>query len=132
MPVASPGDEATAELAVGQRTIDDYAALTGDDNPLHLDREYAADGFFGERIAHGMLGAGVVSAALARLPGDVVYLSQDLSFEAPVTVGDTVVATASVTEVVGGDRVRVATEATVDGDVVMAGEAVVLSLEHGG
>jgi len=82
VPVAESGDTATQAVTVTEATIDDYAAVTGDDNPLHLDAEYAADGLFGGRVAHGMFTAGVVSAALAALPGDVVYDSQELSFEA--------------------------------------------------
>lgn len=131
MPVADAGDTATAALTVTRETIDAYADLTGDDNPLHLDDDYAADGAFGGVVAHGMLTAGVVSAALADLPGDVVYISQNLDFEAPVHPGDTVTATVEVVEHLGGDRLRVDTTATVDdGEAVMTGEAVVLSLEH--
>jgi len=133
MPVATVGDAAAASLAVAEETIDEYAALVGDDNPIHLDGDYAADTLFGGRVAHGMLSAGVVSAALAELPGDVVYLEQDLDFENPVRPGDTVTATATVVEELGGDRVRVETIAETDGDGrrVLSGEAVVLSVPHG-
>jgi 3-hydroxybutyryl-CoA dehydratase len=137
MPVATVGDAAEASLAVAEETIDDYAALVGDDNPIHLDGDYAADTLFGGRVAHGMLSAGVVSAALAELPGDVVYLEQDLDFENPVRPGDTVTATATVVEELGGDRVRVETIAETDGEAdgdgrrVLSGEAVVLSVPHG-
>ncbi|WP_134669274.1 MaoC family dehydratase [Halorussus marinus] len=136
MPVASVGDAAEASLAVGEQTIDDYAALVGDDNPIHLDGDYAADTMFGGRVAHGMLSAGVVSAALADLPGDIVYVKQELDFERPVRPGQTVTATATVVEAMGGDRVRVETAADVgaDGDEdrqrVLSGEAVVLSVPH--
>jgi 3-hydroxybutyryl-CoA dehydratase len=133
MPVANVGDAADATLDVTESTIDDYAALTGDRNPIHLDDDYAADTTFGGRVAHGMLTAGVVSAALAELPGDVVYLSQDLQFEGPVRPGDTVVAEVEVVEDAGGDRLRVDTTARVDGgERVVAGEATVLSVPHGG
>ncbi|WP_135805700.1 MaoC family dehydratase [Halorussus marinus] len=136
MPVASVGDAAEASLAVGEQTIDDYAVLVGDDNPIHLDGDYAADTMFGGRVAHGMLSAGVVSAALADLPGDIVYVEQELDFERPVRPGQTVTATATVVEAMGGDRVRVETAADVgaDGDEdrqrVLSGEAVVLSVPH--
>ena len=130
MPVASPGDSAEATLPVTEATIDDYARLTGDDNPVHLDDEYAAETFFGGRIAHGMLAAGVVSAALADLPGDVIYLSQDLDFENPVRPGQTITATVTVREDLGEDRLRVETVAATEDERVLSGEAVVLSLEH--
>lgn len=131
MPVAAVGDAASASIDVTGETIDAYAELTGDRNPIHLDDGYAAGTMFGGRIAHGMLGAGVVSAALAGLPGDVIYLGQDLAFEAPVRPGDALRAEAEVVEVLGGDRVRVETVATVGGETVIDGEATVLSVPHG-
>lgn len=130
MPVASPGDFATASLDVIESTIAEFADLSGDHNPLHLDEEYAAETMFDGRIAHGMLAASVVSAALASLPGDIVYLSQDLSFESPVRAGDELVADVEVLETLGGDRLRVRTAASVEGESVVTGEAVVLSLPH--
>jgi 3-hydroxybutyryl-CoA dehydratase len=134
MPVASVDDTAEATLTVTEETIDAYADLTGDDNPIHRDEAYAAETFFGGRVAHGMLSAGVVSAALADLPGDIVYLSQDLEFENPVRPGQTVSATVTVTEELGDDRLRVETvaEATSDDESqqVLSGEAVVISVPH--
>ena len=130
MPVATVGDEATASIDVTTETIDAYADLTGDENPIHLDEEYASETMFGGRIAHGMLGAGVVSAALASLPGDIVYLDQTCSFEAPVRPGDTIEASATVREDLGDDRLRVETVASVDDEHVIEGEATVLSLPH--
>jgi len=130
MPIATVGDAAEASLAVAEETIEEYAALVGDDNPIHLDGDYAADTLFGGRVAHGMLSAGVVSAALAELPGDIVYLEQELDFENPVRPGETVTATATVVEDLGGDRLRVETVAEADGERVLSGEAVVLSVPH--
>ncbi|MEF8773931.1 MAG: MaoC/PaaZ C-terminal domain-containing protein [Halobacteriales archaeon] len=131
MPAASVGDSATGTLAATTEAIEAFAALTGDDNPLHVDDDYAADGPFGGRVAHGMLTAGAISAALADLPGDVVYVSQDLSFLAPVEPGETVIAEVEVVEHVEGDRLRVATTASAGGEQVIDGEAVVLSVPHG-
>ncbi|WP_313696226.1 MaoC family dehydratase [Halorarum halobium] len=131
MPIAAVGDAASAERAVTAADIDAYADLTGDHNPIHLDEAYAGETTFGGRIAHGMFSAGVVSAALATLPGDIIYLSQDLSFENPVRPGATVRAEVEVVEHVGGDRVRVETVAFVDDERVVSGEAVVLSVPHG-
>lgn len=130
MPVASPDDAAEASVTVTEDAIDAYADLTGDDNPIHRDEEYAAETFFGGRVAHGMLTAGVVSAALADLPGDIVYLSQDLNFENSVRPGQTVTATATVLEELGENRLRVETIAETDEERVLSGEAVVLSLPH--
>jgi 3-hydroxybutyryl-CoA dehydratase len=131
MPVASVGDTAESAVTVTEETIEAYAELSGDHNPIHEDPEYAAETMFGGRIAHGMLSAGPVSAALADLPGDVIYLSQELAFENPVYPGDTVTAAVEVVADLGDDRVRVDTTATNDdGDVVVSGEAVVLSVPH--
>ncbi|MFB6269796.1 MAG: MaoC family dehydratase [Halobacterium sp.] len=131
MPVASVGDTADAAVTVTEETIDAYADLSGDHNPIHEDAEYAGETMFGGRIAHGMLSAGPISAAVAALPGDIIYLSQELRFENPVYPGDTVTASVEVVEVLGDDRVRVDTTAeTDDGDVVISGEAVVLSVPH--
>lgn len=129
--MAQPGDSATASLAVSESTIAAFADLSGDDNPLHLDEDYAAETMFGGRIAHGMLAASVISAALASIPGDVVYLSQDLSFERPVRAGDELLARVEVLETLGGDRLRVQTVASVGEKRVVSGEAVVLSVPHG-
>lgn len=129
MPVASVGDTARATLDVTAATVDQFASVTGDENPLHTDEEYASEGVFGGRVAHGALTAGVVSAALARLDGDVVYLSQESTFENPVFPGETVTATVEVVEDLGDDRLRVETRAETD-EPVLSGSAVVLSLPH--
>ncbi|PSP55840.1 acyl dehydratase [Halobacteriales archaeon QS_1_67_19] len=130
MPVATVDDTAEATLTVTDETIDAYADLTGDENPIHTDADYAAETMFGGRVAHGMLTAGVVSAALADLPGDIVYLSQELDFENPVGPGQTVTATATVVEELGDDRLRVQTIAETDAERVLSGTAVVLSLPY--
>ncbi|UTF52037.1 MaoC family dehydratase [Natronosalvus rutilus] len=132
MSTASPGDRSEISQRITTDHIERFADLTGDENPLHLDPEYAAEGLFDGPVAHGMLAAGLISSALASLPGDVVYLSQDLSFEAPVYPGQTVTATAEVLEDLGDDRYRVQTIARVEDDVVVSGEATVLSLAHEG
>lgn len=130
MPVAAVGDDASSQLDVSAETIRAYAALTGDENPLHLDDDYAAEGLFGGPIAHGMLGAGVISAAIAALPGDIIYVSQDLDFEAPVRPGDTLTAAVEVVEDLGEDRLRVRTETARGDTTVLTGEAIVLSIPH--
>ncbi|WP_435359791.1 MaoC family dehydratase [Haloarchaeobius sp. DFWS5] len=130
MPVATVGDTANARKAVTTDDIEAYADLVGDHNPIHVDDDYAEETMFDGRIAHGMLSAGVVSAALADLPGDVIYLSQDLHFQAPVEPGVTVEAAVEVVEQVGDDRLRVQTTVDADETTVLSGEAVVMSLPH--
>lgn len=76
-----------------------FSEATGDLNPLHLDKDYASRTVFGDRIAHGILTVGLVSAALSKLPGVVVYLSQNIRFMKPVKIGDTIEAVVEVIEV---------------------------------
>ncbi len=124
------GDSAEISKTIGDEDVRAFAELTGDRNPVHLDEEYAAGTRFGRRIAHGMLGASLISAVLANeLPGrGTVYLSQTLRFTAPVFLGDTVNARVTVKHV--RDDKPVVTLETVctnqRGERVVEGEAVVL------
>ena len=129
--------QARDELAVGDsfeftKSVSDddirrFAVVSGDTNPLHLDDEFAEGTRFGGRIAHGTLVSGLISAALARIPGLVVYLSQDLEFHNPVRVDETLTATCEIVEDLGNSQYRLATHVSnADGQVVIDGEAVVL------
>ncbi len=124
------------DLAIGQseslmRTVMErdvalFAELSGDANPIHLCDHFAAGTKFGQRIAHGMLTASLISALLGtRLPGPgAVYLSQTLTFLAPVKIGDVVTARVEVVELVlERRRARFFCECLVDGKAVMEGEA---------
>jgi len=93
------GDEASLARTITEAHIVNFAGITGDMNPLHVDAEYAAHSMFKERIAHGMLVAGLISAVLGtQLPGpNSIYLGQDLKFVAPVMIGDTIKVVATVT-----------------------------------
>jgi len=126
----SVGDEATFTKTVTEADVTLYAGITGDMNPLHVDREAAERSRFGGRIAHGMLTAGFVSTVLGtRLPGPgCIYLSQTLRFTRPVRIGDTVTARAEVTALDPDDRrVRLTTTCVnQDGDEVLEGEAELL------
>ena len=121
-----------AELAktVTEADVTLFAGVTGDFNPVHVDAEAAAQSRFGERIAHGMLSAGFISAVLGRrLPGTgSIYLSQSLRFTKPVRIGDTVTARVEVVEVLATKRrVRLATVCrNQQGETVVDGEAVVM------
>jgi 3-hydroxybutyryl-CoA dehydratase len=105
-----------------------FAAVTGDTNPMHLNAEYAKDTIFGERIAHGMLAAGLITKVLGtQLPGPgTIYLSQNLKFRAPVRIGQTVTATVEVMALhPEKHRATLKTVCTVAGEPVMEGEAYV-------
>lgn len=123
------GQSAEFSKQVSDADVHSFAEVTGDRNPVHLDDEAAARTRFGGRIAHGMLSAGIVSAAIAgKLPGPgSVYLSQTMKFTAPVRIGDTVTASITVLELLSKNRVRLATTCrNQSGETVLDGEAVVL------
>ena len=128
--------EDPSEMGVGDRfeftkTITDadvhrFAAASGDTNPLHLDEEFAEGTRFRGRIAHGTLVGGLISAALARVPGLVIYLSQDLEFHNPVRIDDRVTAKCEVVEDLGNDQFRLTTRVFDGDEVVIDGEAVIM------
>jgi 3-hydroxybutyryl-CoA dehydratase len=124
------GATATMEHTVTDAMLRSFAELTGDHNPVHLDEEAALKSRFKGRIAHGMLGAGFISAAIAtRLPGPgTIYLGQTLTFTRPVRIGDTVTTTIEVAEVMAEQRrVRLTTRCTnQQGKTVIEGEALVM------
>ncbi len=121
------GEEATLTKLVNDIDIKAFAQISGDDNPVHMNDEYAKGTMFGGRIAHGILVAGLISAVLGTmLPGTgAIYLSQQLRFLAPVRPGDEVTARARVSEwdPVKG-RVTLSTDVrNQDGVAVISGEA---------
>jgi len=124
------GQAAEMAKTVTEADIALFARVTGDFNPVHVDAVAAAQSRFGERIAHGMLSAGFISAVIAmRLPGPgSIYLSQTLRFTKPVRIGDTVTTRVEVVEVVAPKRrLRLATVCrNQNGETVVEGEAVVL------
>jgi len=124
------GQSAERKRTVTAADIEAFAAVTGDDNPVHLDEAYAATTSFGGRIAHGMLSAGYISAVLGtQLPGPgAIYVSQTLSFRRPVRIGDEVTARATVSAIdERRGRVTLSTVCEVAGKVVAEGEAVVIA-----
>lgn len=121
------GDSVVFEKSFSEADVDTFAHTSGDTNRLHLDAEFAGESRFGGRIAHGTLVSGLISAALARLPGLTVYLSQDTSFTAPAAVGDRFTAECEIVEDLGNWQYRLTTVVTdEDGTELVDGEAVVL------
>lgn len=111
-----------------------FAQLSGDTNPIHLSEHFARKTRFGQRIAHGLYTASLISAVLgARMPGPgAVYLSQTLNFRGPVRIGDVVEVSVEIVEMrEKGRRVRLRTECAVDGIVVLDGEALVKAPSRG-
>lgn len=124
----SVGDEVTFSKILSDEDVRAFAQVSGDTNRLHLDEAFAADTRFGGRIVHGTLVSGLISAALARLPGLTIYLSQDLEFRGPVRIGDRVSARVEIVEDLGDDQYRLETQIRDEDDdsTVIDGEAVVL------
>src|ERR1700722_4877918 len=122
------GQTASLGKTITEADILLYAAVSTDTNPIHIDAEAAKSSLFGERIAHGMLSAGLISAVLGtRLPGPgSLYMRQSLRFAAPVKIGDTVKATATITALnADKKRATLSTVCTVGDEVGIDGEAYV-------
>ena len=122
------GDTAEFSKTVTESDVYLYAGITGDLNPAHLNETFAKDTFFKTRIAHGMLTAGFISGVVGtQLPGHgTIYITQNLTFLAPVHFQDTITARVEVLEVITEkNRVRLRTTCTnQDGVIVMDGEAL--------
>jgi 3-hydroxybutyryl-CoA dehydratase len=124
------GDKASMSKTVSEYDIYTFAGLTGDFNPVHVNAEFAKTSMFKERIAHGMLSAGFISAVLGTtLPGaNTIYLGQELAFKAAVKIGDTVTATVEVIEKIKAKK-RLILKTVVtnqDGKIVIDGKATVM------
>ena len=129
------GDHASVTKTVSETDVYLFAGITGDLNPAHTNEVAASKTMFKTRIAHGMLGAGFISAVLGMyLPGPgTIYMGQELKFTKPVHIGDTVTATATVEEIIL-EKNRVILDTTVvnqDGEIVIKGKASVLPPEAG-
>lgn len=123
----SVGDRVEFSKPISEADVRTFATASGDTNLLHLDEEYATQTRFGTRIVHGTLVGGLISAALARLPGLTIYLSQDLSFLGPVEVGTRVRAVCEVVGTFGTNKFELTTDVyDEDGERVIEGEAAVL------
>ena len=125
------GDTASLSKTITDEDVRAFAALTGDNNPVHLDEKFASGTRFGRRIAHGMFGASLISAVLGtELPGTgSIYLSQTLQFLAPVYLDDTLTARVTATKV-REDKPIVTLETVCEnqrGETLIRGEAVVLA-----
>jgi len=123
------GDTSTFSKTITEADILLFAAVSGDNYPLHVDAEYAKTTRFGQRAAHGMLTASLLSTVIGLLlqkPGGI-YVEQSIRFRRPVFAGDTLTATAEVTELIP-ERRRMRVRAGIvnqRGDTVLDGEGVI-------
>jgi 3-hydroxybutyryl-CoA dehydratase len=123
------GTKASVTKEVTDAVIRAFAEVSTDNNPVHLDEEYAKKTQFGGRIAHGIFSGSLISAVLgAHMPGyGTIYLSQTLKFKRPVKIGDTLTAYAEVAEKLEKKRVRLKTWVENQrGELVTEGEAMTM------
>ncbi len=114
---------------VNEADIQQFAEVSGDNNPAHLNEEFAAGTRFKKRIAHGMLSGSYISTVIGtKLPGPgCLYMSQTLKFREPVYIGDEVTATVTITDL--NERrgyVTFSTICSVGDTEVIRGEAMIL------
>lgn len=122
------GMRASVAKTITEADILLYAAVSTDTNPVHINAEAAENSLFKGRVAHGMLSAGLISAALGtKLPGPgTIYLSQSLRFRAPVRPGETVRADVEVAALdPAKHRATLRTSCFVKDKLVIDGEALV-------
>ena len=95
------GQQASFSKTITEADISHFVAITGDVNPLHVDREFAARTFFGQRVVQGLLSASLLSTVIGMLlPGTgAIYRSQTLEFLRPVYIGDTLTACCEILEI---------------------------------
>lgn len=123
------GQSAEITRHVDEETVQRFAEVSGDFNPLHLDEAYASRTPFRGRIAHGALVASFISCVLGNhLPGPgAVFAGMTMRFERPVRIGDTVIVRATVTEVdVKGRKVKLLCVCEVDGQTCLEADAEVV------
>lgn len=124
----SVGMQATVSRTITETDLRNFSGVSGDTNPMHLNEEYAQKTLFKGCIVHGMLTASLISAVIGtKLPGPgCIYMSQTLKFLAPVRVGDTVYAVATITALnIEKKRVTMQTQCLVKNQPVIEGEALI-------
>ena len=124
----SIGMQGTVSRTITETDLRNFSGVSGDTNPMHLNEEFAKETPFGGCIVHGMLTASLISAVIGtKLPGPgCIYMSQSLKFMAPVRVGDTVYAVATVKELIAEKkRVILETKCYVRDIIVIDGEALI-------
>lgn len=128
------GDSASITKTLSDNDVKLFALMSGDKNPIHLDREYAKQSKFGRNIAHGLWGGSLISTVLGtKLPGPgSIYLHQDLDFKRPIYVDDKVTVTVTVTDL-KADSKKVTLQCICtnqDNQVVISGTAIVLASDQ--
>ncbi|MCQ4637211.1 MaoC family dehydratase [Anaerovorax odorimutans] len=97
----SVGDKAAIKQKVTEQIIGDYADISGDRNPIHMDTKYAEETVFGERIAHGLFCQALVSNVIGnKLPGEgAILLTERINYRKPVYIGDEIECVCEIKEI---------------------------------
>ena len=95
------GEKASLTKTATRESIDSYAAVSGDYNPIHMDEEYARGTIFRKCIAHGLFCLGIVSTIIGTiLPGNgTALINEQIKYLAPVFIGDEITATVTISEI---------------------------------
>lgn len=119
------GDTNAYEKTITEADVLLFSAVSGDNNPMHMNEEFAKKSKFGRRIAHGALTASLISTTLTRAFPTSIYISQYTEFCAPVYIGDTIRTVVTCIEKMEKGRVRMLTECfNQRQEKVLKGEAV--------
>lgn len=122
------GDKGSITKKISDKDVEKYAEATGDNNPIHMSDEYAANTIYGERIVQGMLVASIISSVIGtKFPGEgAIYISQSVKFLKPVFIGDIIIAEVEVMAIdIFKKRITLKTNCYRDNGIVVTGEAVV-------
>ena len=123
------GQEAKYEKKILEKDIHDFSKLTGDNNPVHVDEEFAKLTIFKKKIAHGFLSGSLISTVIAmKLPGPgSIYLNQSLKFLAPVFVDETVIAKVKIEEInLEKNKIKLLTECFIEKKKILTGIAEIM------
>ncbi len=123
------GDRASFTKKISSEDVFNFARVSGDNNLVHVDEDYAKKSIFGERIAHGYHVGSFISAVIGKyLPGNgSIYLSQSMQFKAPVKVNEEITAIVEVIDFPKDKRVLLKTVCINQrGTEVISGEAMVI------
>jgi len=124
------GQTATIEKTLDKQTVEAFASVSEDYNPIHLDEDFAKTTQFERPIVHGMLASSLISGLLAsKVPGaGSIYLGQSLKFLRPIFVGETVTAKVEVISVREDKPIAVISTQVLNanGEVAVDGEATVM------
>lgn len=123
------GFKASVQVQVTDKMVQQFAEMSGDYNPIHLDDAFAQKTRFGRRIAHGMIVGALISRALTEKIGQGgVYLAQNLKFVHPVFIDDTVTIELTITGL--RKEKGIATVETTakkqTGETVVKGDAIIM------